>query len=49
MSHGTSLADLEKYARERIAAERYPDDYHFFRPARCSACGVVPLTLTKDL
>ena len=48
MKHEISLSDLDKYARERIAAERYPDDYHLFRPARCSACGVVPLELTIE-
>ena len=48
MKHETVLGDLEKYARERIAAERYPDDYHFLRPARCSTCGVVPLELTIE-
>ena len=39
------LSDLQAYARKRIAAHRYPDDYHPFKPARCSACGVVPLEL----
>jgi hypothetical protein len=48
MKHQTSLADLEKYAGKRIAAHRYPNDYHFFRPARCRACGVVPLELTIE-
>jgi len=48
MKHAISLVDLEEYARERIAAERYPDDYHLFRPARCSVCGVVPFTLTIE-
>ncbi len=40
------LAELEKFARERLAAHRYPDDAHIFTPARCPNCGVVPLALT---
>jgi hypothetical protein len=44
----TSLADLEAYARKRIAAHRYPNDHHLFRPARCTTCGVVPLELTVE-
>ena len=48
MKKQTSLGALEKYARERIAAHRYPNDFHFFRPATCHACGVVPLELTIE-
>ncbi len=48
MKNPTSLSDLEAYARERIAAHRYPDDYHFFTPAKCHTCGVVPLELTIE-
>jgi hypothetical protein len=48
MKNETPLADLKEYAKERIAAERYPDDYHLFRPAKCSVCGVVPLELTIE-
>jgi hypothetical protein len=43
-----SLADLEAYARRRIAAERYPGDYHRFRVFGCDSCGVVPLELTIE-
>ena len=42
------LADLEAYAKERIAAQRYPNDYHFFTPVECSICGLVPLALTIE-
>ncbi len=42
------LSDLEAFAKERIAAHRYPDDYHFFRPYRCDACGVVPFEITIE-
>jgi len=45
---GQSLADLEAYARKRIAAERYPGDYHHFRLFACDGCGVVPLELTIE-
>jgi hypothetical protein len=44
----TTLTELAAFAKERIAADRYPDDYHFFRPAKCSTCGVVPLALTIE-
>lgn len=30
MADPSSLSDLEAYARERIAAQRHPNDYHFF-------------------
>ncbi|GEM_PF-825454 len=42
------LLDLERFARERISASRYPNDYHIFKPAACSACGVVPMELTIE-
>jgi len=46
MKRPTSLSDLEAFARERIAAHRYPNDYHFFRPFKCDACGVVAFEMT---
>ncbi|MGD8489431.1 MAG: hypothetical protein PVF67_04540 [Anaerolineae bacterium] len=48
MAHPPSLSKLESYARQRIAAERYPNDYHFFRVARCEACGLVAFELTIE-
>ena len=48
MKHQSSLSDLEVFARKRIAAHRYPNDYHFFRPFKCDACGVVPFKLTIE-
>ena len=42
------LSDLERFAKERIDAQRYPDDYHFFTLSRCRACGVVPFELTIE-
>ena len=43
-----SRTDLEAFAKERIAADRYPHDYHFFRSFKCQNCGVVPLELTTE-
>jgi len=40
-----TLSDLERFARKEIAAERYPNDAHFFRAYACDTCGVVPLEL----
>jgi hypothetical protein len=48
MKRQTTLADLEAFARKRIAAHRYPNDYHLFTMAKCPACGVVPLELTIE-
>ncbi len=48
MKDQISLTDLEAFAQERIHADRYPDDYHFFKTFRCQACGVVPLELTIE-
>ena len=42
------LSDLEAFARKQIAAERYPNDAHFFRPYTCDTCGVVPFELTIE-
>jgi hypothetical protein len=42
------LSDLETFARKQIAAERYPNDAHFFRPYKCDTCGVVPFELTIE-
>ena len=42
------LLDLERFARERISASRYPNDYHLFNLAKCSSCGVVPMELTIE-
>jgi hypothetical protein len=43
-----ALSDLEAFARKQIAAERYPNDAHFFRLYACDACGVVPFELTIE-
>jgi hypothetical protein len=48
MKHGAFLSDLKAFAEKCIAADRYPNDYHPFRPARCPTCGVVPLALTIE-
>ena len=48
MDNPVNLSDLDKYARERINARKYPDDYHIFKPVRCTTCGVVPLEVTIE-
>jgi hypothetical protein len=48
MRSKSAYSDLEAYARKRIAAHRYPGDYHAFRILGCSACGAVPLELTIE-
>ena len=42
------FSKLEAYARDRIDARRYPNDYHRFTLFRCKSCGVVPLELTIE-
>jgi hypothetical protein len=48
MEDKVSLSELRAYAEKRIAAQRYPNDYHFFQPKGCSTCGVVPLSLVIE-
>ena len=48
MDNPVNLSDLDKYARERINARKYPNDVHVFKPVRCTSCGVVPLKLTIE-
>lgn len=48
MEKTPSFSKLEAFARDRIAAQRYPDDYHFFRLSKCEICGVVPFGLTIE-
>ena len=45
MKHQTDLSDLEAFARRSIAAQRYPNDYHFFTLFKCDGCGVAPFEL----
>lgn len=45
MKGQTALSDLEAFAKQRIAAQRYPNDYHFFTPFKCDDCEVVPFAL----
>lgn len=44
----TPLSDLEAFARKQIAAHRYPDDFHIFRPFKCENCGLVPFKITIE-
>ncbi len=48
MKHQTALSDLEAFAKKSIAAQRYPNDFHFFTPFKCDDCGVVPFELTIE-
>jgi hypothetical protein len=48
MTGRMSLANLEAFARQQIAAQRYPDDHHPFRVFRCDGCGVVAFELTIE-
>jgi hypothetical protein len=48
MAQPPSLSQLESFARKQIAAERYSNDYHFFRTARCETCGLVAFELTIE-
>jgi hypothetical protein len=41
-------SDLEAFARERLHADRFPNDYHHFKVFRCQACGALPLELTIE-
>ena len=43
-----SLTDLKSFAKERIAADHYPHDYHTFTPFECRNCGVVPIELSFE-
>ena len=44
----SDLSDLEAFAKERIAAQRYPNDLHPCRVAACEKCGVAPFELTIE-
>lgn len=46
MASQKSLSDLEAYARKQITAEKYPNDTHITKLAKCINCGVVPMALT---
>ena len=48
MTGPVSLSDLEAFARQQIAAQRYPDDHHPFRVFACDECGVVAFELTIE-
>ena len=48
MEKTPSFSKLEAFARDHIAAHRYPNDYHFFRLSKCEICGVVPFGVTIE-
>lgn len=39
------FSDLEAYAKELIAAEKFPNTSHIINLAKCVHCGVVPMEL----
>ena len=45
MTNKLSLAKLEKFAKNKLDAHRFPNDRYTFRPAHCANCGVMPVTL----
>jgi ribosomal protein S14 len=48
MKQTPSFSKLEAFARDHLAADRYPNDYHIFKLSRCEICGVVPFGLTIE-
>jgi len=48
MKPKNSLSELEAYARKQITAERFPNDLHTIKLAKCANCGVVPMELTIE-
>lgn len=45
MSDEAELSDLLAFARDQIDAQRFPGDYHHFRPFTCSSCGLAPFEM----
>ena len=39
---------LKAFAEKKIAAEKYPHDYHMFRTFECDTCGKVPFVLVIE-
>ena len=48
MTHRFPLIELEAFAKKKIAAEKYPNDYHCFKLFKCDQCGLVPFQLTIE-
>ncbi len=44
----TNLSDLKEFAREKIGADEYPDDFHIYDEAKCDKCGVVPFEVNLE-
>ena len=42
------LSDLEAFAKEKIAADQYPEDRHEFSAVKCENCGIVPFDITIE-
>jgi len=48
MTESESFSDLEAFARDSIAAHRYPNDHHPFRLFACDVCGAVGFHVTIE-
>jgi hypothetical protein len=48
MNETPSFSELEAFARDKLQAHRYPNDYHIFKLSKCDVCGVVPFGLTIE-
>ena len=48
MEDQKNYSDLEAFAKKKIAAERYQNDFHFFGMCKCDECGIAPFTLTIE-
>jgi len=42
------LLDLKEFALKKIAAEKYPNDYHWIKIFRCDICGITPLRIKLE-
>jgi len=42
------IQHLKEFAGKHISADRFPDDLHTYKLAKCSTCGIVPLELTIE-
>lgn len=48
MKYAAEFSGLQAFAKNSIAAHKYPNDYHIFASAKCPACGVVPFEVTIE-
>lgn len=48
MTGDTWISDLRAFALERLAADRYPQDYHIWKLFTCEACGAEGFAVTIE-